>query len=149
MRVLLDASCWVAAAGSSTGGSSRILELAAHGLLSVVVSEGVLIEAERNIARKLGEPALLRFYELLGKYQFERAPELRQQEELLWRHLVPEKDCHVLGAAYAAGVDVLVSLDRRHILADKVRRSFPIRVLDTKEFLKILIDKSSPWGQME
>jgi predicted nucleic acid-binding protein len=54
--------------------------------------------------------------------------------------LVAEKDCHVLAGAYKAQADVLVSLDKRHILTAKVMKGFPIPVKDTSSFLKNLIN---------
>jgi len=65
-RLFLDASVWIAAAGSPTGGSALVLELCRHGHATAVTSRLVLLEAERNIRKKLGPEALLRFYELLG-----------------------------------------------------------------------------------
>lgn len=53
-RVFLDATCWVAAAGSETGGSSAILLLAQAFLLVLVTSRAVLQEAEQNIQNKMG-----------------------------------------------------------------------------------------------
>jgi predicted nucleic acid-binding protein len=45
------------------------------------------------------------------------------------------KDRHVLAAALKAKVDVLVTLDCKHLLTEVVRVNFPIPVQDTKEFL--------------
>ncbi len=64
-RVFLDASVFVAAAGSSTGGSAYVLEICGKGHAAAVSSRLVLLEAERNIGAKLGENALLRFYQQL------------------------------------------------------------------------------------
>ena len=57
MRVFLDATCWVAAAGKSTGGSAEILRLAREGRLRIVATPMVLEEAEDNIRENLGEEA--------------------------------------------------------------------------------------------
>ncbi len=138
LKVFLDASCWVAAAGSPTGGSALTLKLARHGYLHIVATKKILLEAERNINGKLGKDALLRFYQELGTTEMELIETPTPEEETRWRHLVAEKDCHVLAGAYKAHVDVLVSLDRRHILAQTVREGFPIPVKDTNGFLQEL-----------
>lgn len=61
-RVFLDASCWVAEAGSPTGGSTMILRLARGGHLQIVATHRVLQEAGHKIKTKMGQVALLRYY---------------------------------------------------------------------------------------
>jgi hypothetical protein len=55
-----------------------------------------------------------------------------------WASVTAEKDCHVLAAALAAGVDVLVTLDKKHLLTEAVRSAFPIPVRTPGEFLQSL-----------
>lgn len=143
-RVFLDASCWVAAAGSPTGGSAMILKLARAGHLQVVATKRILQEAERNIRDKMGKEALLRYYEELGATEIELVDPTTAEEEARWQDLVAEKDCHVLASAYKAPADVLVTLDKHHILTEKVEREFPIPLRDTRGFLKELADRLTP-----
>jgi putative PIN family toxin of toxin-antitoxin system len=140
VRVFLDASCWVAAAGSPNGGSALILKLAQAGHLQVVATRKVLQEAERNIRDKLGKEALLRYYQALGSLEIELVDPITPEEEAQWTSLVAEKDRHVLAGAYKARADVLVSLDRRHILTERVQERFPIPVRDTGSFLEKLTE---------
>ena len=137
-RVFLDASCWVAAAGSSSGGSEAILKLAHAGYLQIVVTQQVLSEAEHNIKNKLNEDALLRYYQKLGTLELEVIHPTTPAEESQWNALVAPKDCHVLAAAFKANVDALVSLDKKHIVNEQVKQGFPIQVADTKEFFQRL-----------
>lgn len=65
-RLFIDASVFIAAAGSPEGGSSFVLELCKRGRFHAVCTKLVLLEAERNIHRKLGAEALLRFYQDLA-----------------------------------------------------------------------------------
>ncbi len=117
-RVFLDATCWIAAAGSETGGSSAIISLAQAFLLALVVSQAVLQEAERNIRAKMGAQALQRFHSLLAMTELEVCEATSAE-----------------AAAYKAKADVLVTLDRKHVLTDAVQAEFPIIAQDTKEFL--------------
>ena len=64
-QLFFDASCLIAAVGSPSGGSSLLLSLCAQGLLRGVVSHPVILEAERNIAAKLGVDALNAFRRLV------------------------------------------------------------------------------------
>lgn len=134
-RVFLDATCWVAAAGSEAGGSSAIILLAQGFLLALVTSRTVLQEAERNIQSKMGAPALERFYFLLNTTEIEISEQTTAEEEQRWAAFTADKDRHVLAAALKANADVLVTLDRKHVLTEIVRANFPIPVQDTKEFL--------------
>ena len=134
-RVFLDATCWVAAAGSESGGSSAIFLLAQAFLLSLVTSRAVLQEAERNIQNKMGTSALQRFYSLLNMTEIEICEQTTLEEEQQWTALTADKDRHVLAAAFKTKADVLVTLDRKHLLTESVQASFSIPVQDTKEFL--------------
>ncbi len=145
-QVLFDASCWVAAAGSPSGGSSLILRLGQAGKLKIVSSARILEEAERIIGKKLGSVALARFYKVLADVDPKMVEECTSVELKAWNTLVHEKDCHILAAAVKAEVDVLVSLDRHHILIEDVRNGFPITVCDTKEFLTTIAADIDPNG---
>lgn len=134
-RVFLDATCWVAAAGSEAGGSSAIILLAQAFLLVLVTSQAVLQEAERNIQNKMEASAVQRFYLLLDMTEIEICEPTTPDEELQWAALTVGKDRHVLAAASKAKADVLVTLDRKHLLTGTVQANFPIPVQDTKEFL--------------
>jgi len=141
-RVFLDASCWVAAAGSPSGGSSCILRLACARRVRLVATRRVLQEAEYNIRAKMGEESLLRYYGLLGSIELELVPAVTPEEEGKWTHLVAPKDAHVLAGANKAQADVLISLDRRHILTEAIRKSFPILTQTTGEFLQSAIEEA-------
>ncbi|WP_041537768.1 putative toxin-antitoxin system toxin component, PIN family [Carboxydothermus hydrogenoformans] len=136
-KVFLDACCWIAAAISPDGGSAKILKLAKAGYIQIVVTKEILIEAHRNIKedKKNGKKALTRFYCELQTTKIITVDEPTNEEKDCWRSLVAEKDCHVLAGAYKANADFLVSLDKKHILTEKVKKEFPIPVMDTKEFL--------------
>lgn len=60
--VFLDATCWVAAAGSPGGGSAEILKLGRFGKLAIVATQRVLREAEKSIREKCGWEELKRFH---------------------------------------------------------------------------------------
>jgi predicted nucleic acid-binding protein len=134
--VFLDATCWVAAAGNPNGGSAEILKLARAGDFRLVTTAAVLIEAERNILKKMTAEAMSRFLAEMADPAFTLVAAASPDEEARWTDLVAEKDAHVLAGTLKAGADVLVTLDRKHILTDAVRDGFPIRVSDTREFLE-------------
>lgn len=132
--VFFDASCLIAAAGSPAGGSGFLLSLCARSLLVVAVSLPVLIEAEGNLAKKLGPDALARFDELL-----ERTPMVIAQvpgiaERQPYQAIAGVKDDHVVAAAIASRSSYLLTLDKR--LAQAVNNStLSLRAYTPGEFI--------------
>ncbi|MEX0782891.1 MAG: PIN domain-containing protein [Dehalococcoidia bacterium] len=106
--VLFDASCLVAAGGSSRGGSAFVLRLCARGYLRGAVSRPILAEAERNTREKMGDLAAVQLERLL------LAADLTRILVPVWNVAsgVNEKDRHVVAAAVAGRADVILTLDR-------------------------------------
>jgi predicted nucleic acid-binding protein len=111
--VFFDASCLIAASGSFEGGSGFLLSLCIRGWLLGVVSQPVLIEAERNIRAKLGNDALVTFYRLLALVPFKLVPIPSKPEMEKYETLVNPKDAHVVAAAEASKTAFLLTLDKR------------------------------------
>ena len=109
-RLFFDATCVVAAAGSPTGGSSFLLTLCLRGLLVVIVSRPVLIEARRNIEAKLPRPALDRYRALRRRVLRSLVPVAVPLAQRRYGALVSSKDAHVLAAALEAGAAALITL---------------------------------------
>jgi predicted nucleic acid-binding protein len=110
--VFLDASCLIAAAGRPDGGSGFILSLCARRLLRASVSQPVLLEAEKNIAEKLGDSALATFHLLLAETPMVVAPVPLPADRETSRTIVGEKDDHVLASALAVEAPFLLTLDQ-------------------------------------
>lgn len=138
-RVFLDASCWVAATLSPGGGSAFILEFALKGTVRIVATGKVLREAHANIKEKFGNEALLRYLELLSGVEPDVVGPASEDELFRWDHVTDMKDRHVLAGAAKAGADALVTLDRKHMLTDRVKDGFDIPVMDPKEFLENIL----------
>jgi predicted nucleic acid-binding protein len=137
-RVFLDATCWMAAAGSPTGGSAEILKLGRLGRLGIVATQRVLREAEKNIGEEWGAEGLERFHRDVADLDLELIDEPTSAEEARWQTVTVPKDCHVLAGACKAGVDMLVTLDRKHLLTERVAAQFPLPVMDTRQFFAAL-----------
>lgn len=139
-RLFLDASVFVAAAGSPRGGSALILETSRQGLTRAVSSRLVLLEAERNIAKKLGDRPLLGFYETLGLLELEIVPDPTPEEIEVLAGIIDAKDTHVLAAALKGEVEFLLTLDRRHFMTRKVLETgLSFEILTPGEFLRRLV----------
>ena len=98
-----------------------IIRLSQAGFVKIVATRRILLEAERNVGEKM-EEAHSRLHRLFLEADMELVEETSEADELMWEDLAPRKELHVLAGAYKGRADVLVSLDRRHILTEKVKK---------------------------
>ena len=141
-KLFIDASVFIAAAGSPEGGSSFVLELCKRGHFRALCTKLVLLEAERNIHRKLGAGALLRFYQGLAELDPTLEAPPTPEEITSCEPIVGEKDAHVLAAALKSGADVLLTLDRRHFMTEKVRDArLGLKIATPGDFLRELVEE--------
>lgn len=139
-RAFIDASAWVAASASPSGGSALVLEVCRGKRYSAVCTQRVLMEAQVNIRHKLPQAALVHFYELLASVPIEVLPEVDNEQERLAEGIVAPKDAHVLAAAIAGEVDFLITLDRRHLANETVREAVrPLQILLPAEFIQQIL----------
>jgi predicted nucleic acid-binding protein len=105
-----------------------------------VSSRLILLEAERNIQAKLGPDTLLRFYRDLGELDLTLVEAPTPQEIAAQSKIIDPKDAHVLAAALKGGVEVLLTLDRKHFLSPSVLQAgLPFRIMTPGEFLHRLV----------
>jgi len=143
-RLFLDASVWIAAAGSATGGSAVLLELCRQGWIRVVTSRLVLLEAERNIRAKLKRKALLRFYREIADLDIEIVETPERNEIAAQSRIIHPKDAHVLAAGVKGRVDFLLTLDRKDFMTSKVLHAgLPFRIMTPGDFLQSWIENQA------
>ena len=136
--LFFDAACLIAAAGSPTGGSSFLLSVCSRGFLSAVVSQPVLLEAERNIIDHFGPEAITRYERILATVQIRLVSTPIRSRIQLYESIAGEKDAHVVAAAILAEADYLITLDKR--LAAQVNQAeLPMRALSPGEFIKTIL----------
>ena len=141
-RLFLDASVWIAASGSMTGGSAVIIELCRRSKTRAVASRLVLLEAERNIRKKLGREALLRFYREIASLEIELVEAPSGHEIVSQSRIIHPKDAHVLAAAIKGQVDFLLTLDRKDFMAPKVLHAgLPFQIMTPGDFLRLRLGK--------
>jgi predicted nucleic acid-binding protein len=112
-RLFLDSSVLFAAAYSSKGHSRDLMMLGAVGSIQLVISDFVLEETSRNLALK--SPKFNILGRIIQAARIEIVSITRQQVQEALKVIVP-KDAPILAAARFARVDMLVSLDKKHIL---------------------------------
>ena len=134
-RVFLDTSALIAGLVSPRGASNLILSLAEAAVITLVVSEEVLVEAERNLRARLPRaiPAYQRF---LAACPIEKADPPDAAEVAAAAEIIHPKDAPILAAAMALRVDYLVTLDRKHFLDDpEVAHRSGLRIGTPGDFL--------------
>lgn len=117
-EIFLDSSALMAGIVSSQGAARVLLLLAEDEKIALLVSEQVIAEVERNIARKMPRALpLVREMILRANVQILRDP--RPEEVQLRKNWISHAaDVPILVAAAAAKVDFLATLNQRHFLDD-------------------------------
>jgi putative PIN family toxin of toxin-antitoxin system len=138
--VFIDASVWIAAAGSPTGGSALVLEICCGQHFKALCSQRVLQEAQINLRDKLPVEALVRFYRLMATVSPEIVSPVAPDEEVHYGNTVAEKDAHVVAAAVRGSATYLVTLDRKHLANAAVRGAgLPTQILLPGEFISLVL----------
>jgi predicted nucleic acid-binding protein len=118
INIFMDSSALISGIISSAGAARAILLLAESGQITITISEQVIVETERSIARKLpGALAEVRQAILISKAQIVRDPTPEEVNNNL--HLISyAPDVPIVVAAQKAGVDFLATLDLKHFIND-------------------------------
>lgn len=129
INLFLDSSALIAGIVSAKGAARVLLLLAESGHIVITISEQVLTESERAIARKVPQAINdLRQAILASKAQIVRDPS--PEEVASHSNLISHKaDVSIVLAAMKAGVDYLVTLNRKHFMDDpEVARKSGLRI---------------------
>lgn len=121
--VYFDASVIIAAMLSPTGGSAKLLTSVKKkhiaGITSQTVIEEVIAHAEKmntsshHILHYVKESGLL----------VRRG--ITREEVALYENRVDKKDAHVIAGALLSHSNHLVTLDKKHLLVQKIQKQFP------------------------
>ena len=118
IRVFLDSSAVLAGIISSTGAARVLLVMSENGQIETFISEQVIAESERSIARKVPQalPELRQTLKDAG-LKVVHNPTYREIKEHLYLITDPD-DVPILLAAMKAHVDYLATHNRKHFLSD-------------------------------
>ena len=115
-RVFFDTSVYIAALLSSDGAAGELLRLAEAGVIRMIVSEEVIAEADRVLARKF--------------------PELVQENRKLWKHLKPVIAPHPSASQSKSFLEKLPRGDATILYAAKLSSPSVFVTWNTRDFLK-------------
>jgi putative PIN family toxin of toxin-antitoxin system len=135
LKVFLDTSALIAGIASARGAARAVLQLAEIGLIEVIVSKQVIIEADRNIEEKLPEilDEYRKFIELLAPVLID---DPRKQDVERFKKVIDHDDAPILASAVNSGADFLVTWDRKHFITKNIHILSNLKVVTPGEFLK-------------
>lgn len=113
-RIFIDSSVLFSAANSAKGHSRDLMVMGVNGEITIILSDYVLEETRRNLS-ELKQPPLDELEDILA-YAGMEVVKVNKQAVLAAAKLIVLKDAPIIAAAKIAKVDMLVSLDRKHIL---------------------------------
>lgn len=128
-QLFFDASALFAGVVSAVGAARALLLLSEAGVIAITVSEQVIAETERTLARKAS--AALPFYrETLRASQIRIVKDPSAAEVAAARGMIAhEPDVPILVAAIKVKTGYLVTLNRRHFIEDsEVARRSGLRI---------------------
>ena len=114
LRIFIDSSVLFSAANSSKGHSRDLLLMGASGEIKIIISNFVLQETIRNLSG-LKKPPLKELDQIVQNTNIELV-DATKQSVLDAAKLIVLKDAPIIAAAKTAKVNMLVSLDKKHIL---------------------------------
>lgn len=140
IKVFLDSSVIIAAILSFSGGSFRLIRESLFREYTLLISDYVLEECLRILKLKFPEKTFI-FPMMLDSFRLKivKDPSPKEVEPLL--ETVGFEDAPILAAAIKYKVDYLVTLDRKHLLNQRVlelAKSKRISVLTPGEFLQVV-----------
>lgn len=117
-RVFLDSSAIMAGVISSAGAARVLLVMSETGQIELFISEQVIVESERSLAKKVPQ-VLPNFRQTLKDAQPKiiKDPTPQQTKDHLYMIADPG-DVSILLAAMQANVDYLATHNRKHFLDD-------------------------------
>lgn len=118
INLFFDSSALIAGIISEKGAARALLLLAEDQRIKIAVSEQVIVEVERNIAKKIPKIlALARKMIRESKLTILRNPSNEEvRDHIHWKN--HEADVPILVSAVKANVDFLVTLNSKHFLND-------------------------------
>jgi predicted nucleic acid-binding protein len=117
-NLFFDSSALFAGVASRTGGARALLLLSEAGLVTISVSEQVIVETEQALARKAPQ-ALAAFRQALRQTGLRIVRDPSRRAVLKHADIIAHAaDVPIVVAAMQAEVDFLVTLNRRHFIDD-------------------------------
>jgi len=135
LKIFLDTSALIAGIASSKDSARAVLQLAEIGLIDIVVSQQVIVEADRNIEAKLPEMVdeFRQFIHFITPMLLDNPS---PNEVRRFSSIINPEDAPILTAAVLSGADILLTWDKKHFIDKNIQLSSSLKIATPGEFLK-------------
>lgn len=142
LTIFLDASVVLSGLASPTGGSGKLLMAASQNKLRLLSTPRVIEEVVRHLDKLHIAPDQL--HKILSERTLRLVADPNEETVKKFRRVIKDPDdAHVLAGAVMSGAGVLLSLDKKHILAPNVGKALrPMSITSPKGFWRGLQKKT-------
>jgi predicted nucleic acid-binding protein len=141
-RVSVDASVLFAASYSATGTARDLLVAGSEGRVTLLVSDFILLEVQRNLTRRY--PDKLPVYETLVKNTPLTVVNPSKEEVLTAAQYTVLKDAPVIAAAIKANTEYLATYDRKHLIdPPEISEKSGLRITTPDRILQAIQEQSN------
>lgn len=142
MRVYFDASVIIAALLSPKGGSSQLLKFIKLGAITGITSQTVLAEILEEDKPKKLKRSRVEIEQFISESELLVIEEITEEEVLPYFSKVDKEDAHLIVGADLTKCTHLVTLDKKHLLREDIKKKFlPLQIVSPKELLEELVLK--------
>jgi len=138
VKIYLDASVIIPAILSSAGGSAKLIKFVTLGLVAGVTSQNVIEEIERNCVKIHKSPEEIRHF--IHENSVLIRKKINPSDIAGYKDIPDTKDAHIIAAALLTKCTYLVTLDKKHLLGEDIKKRFlPLRIVSPKELLEEIV----------
>jgi predicted nucleic acid-binding protein len=136
-RIFLDSSVLYAAAFSATGPARRLLLKGFAGSITLVISDLVIAETQRNLTKNA--PLALPYFTIIADLLASSVTRPTKADVRKAAQIVHLKDAPIVAAAAKANADYLATHDVKHLVthAQAIDQAYGITVLTPADLLLI------------
>lgn len=139
-RFFIDSSVLFSAAYSPRGNARKIILMATRKELTAVISKLVIDETNRNMIEKAPEKVHL-LETIIDNIPFEITRPTKREVLAAAKH-TELKDAPIIAAAKKTNVDLLVTLDKKHLLGrPELAKYIKAEIVTPKEAVSLLVKK--------
>jgi uncharacterized protein len=137
-RIFLDSSVLYAAAFSATGPARRLLLKGFAGSITLVISDLVIAETQRNLTKNA--PLALPYFTIIADLLAPSVTRPTKADVRKAAQIVHLKDAPIVAAAAKANADYLATHDVKHLVthAQAIDQAYGITVLTPADLLRVL-----------
>ncbi|MBU3979522.1 putative toxin-antitoxin system toxin component, PIN family [Patescibacteria group bacterium] len=140
MRVFFDASVIIAALLSTTGGSALLLKYIKAGKIIGITSQTAINEVLEEDKTKKLKKSKAEIENFIARSMLAVREEITPEEIEPYRKSVDVKDAHLIAGATLTKCAYLVSLDKKHLVREDVKRKFlPLKIVSPKELIEEIL----------